>query len=52
MTRIDKTLIVLSRPEAERIGSVVTQKDRAEALRVLRDVIAKKVELVLRRRCK
>lgn len=52
MVRVDKMLIVLTKQEAEEIKSTVARCDSMEALRLLRELLAKKVELALRKRCK
>jgi hypothetical protein len=52
VTRIDKTLIVLSEQEVKRIASVVAREDSIEALRVMKEVLAKRIELILKKRCK
>ena len=52
MHRIDKTLIVLTLEEAERISRMLAGRDSLAALRVLKDVLGKKVELALKKRCR
>ena len=52
MLRIDKTLIVLTKQEAAGIAATVARGDKTEALRVLKELLAKKIELALRKRCK
>ena len=52
MTRIDKTLIVLSEQEVKRIASVVAREDSIEALRVMKEVLARRIELILKKRCR
>jgi hypothetical protein len=52
MLRIDKTLIVLTKQDAEGIASTVARADKVEALRLLKELLAKKIELALRKRCK
>ena len=47
-----ETLVVLTAQEAEQIRSAVVRHDRAAALRLLTEVLGKKIELMLRRRCK
>lgn len=51
MHRIDKTLLVLSREEVESIRQAVARHDRVEALR-LANLLGKKVELILKKRCR
>lgn len=52
MHRIDKTLIVLDRSEVEQMKCAVAKRDGAAALRLVKDIVARKVELALKKRCK
>ena len=52
MPRIDKTLVVLTAQEVEKIELAVMRRDRTAALSVVTKLLGKKVELMLKRRCK
>lgn len=52
MHRIDKLLLTLTSEEVQQIRSAVLYRDKVEALRVLKEVLAKKIELMLKKRCK
>ncbi len=52
MPRIDKTLVILTAQEVEQIRLAVLHGDKAAALRILTSVLGKKIELMLRKRCK
>lgn len=52
MPRIDKTLVILTKQEAKQIQAVVERRDKKQAFSLLRDMLGKKIELMLKKRCK
>ncbi len=52
MRRIDKTLVILTKQETEQIKFTVEQRDRTRALWIVKDMLGKKIELMLKKRCK
>jgi hypothetical protein len=52
MPRVDKTLVILTKQDALQIKSAVERRDKKQAFLLLRDVLGKKIELMLKRRCK
>lgn len=49
--RIEKTLIVLDEKEVRRVLQLARQDDAQEIYEFVKDVIAKRVEAALRKRC-
>jgi hypothetical protein len=49
--RIEKTLIILDEEEVRRVLRLARQDDAQEIYEFVRDVIAKRVEAALRKRC-
>jgi hypothetical protein len=50
--RIEKTLIILDEEEVRRVLQLARQDDAQEIYECVKDVIAKRVEAALRKRCR
>lgn len=49
--RIEKTLVILNEDELRQVVQLAKQNDRDAIYKFVRDVIAKRVEEAIRRRC-
>lgn len=49
--RIEKTLVILDEEEARRVLELAQRDDTQEIYEFVRDVIARRVEAALRKRC-